>query len=338
MIILSNGLTPTADEGAVKIAVSLIRRIKQSRPDTTVVTYERQGPESDIHLNLNKFLLNRPLIRLIREKQEPVLYVPFPSRMLPAALRIFILSRFARYGLKTLVVMNGEMNGPARWLIRAGGSQILTVSRQTWEIYRTLIGNQAKYLKTGVDTVRFCPADAEKKAALRAKYGLPQDKPIVLHVGHMTPGRNVGKLLGISENWHIVLTVSTMTAAQQDVSLRQQLTAKPNLTLFDGFLPDIQELYQLADVYLFPVAEPGHCIDVPLSALEAAACGIPVAATPYGELTQLLNEPGFYPIETFEPHALEALLEQARREGISPRESVLDYEWEKTVSNLLLDI
>ena len=108
------------------------------------------------------------------------------------------------------------------------------------------------------------------------------------------------------------------------------------MTLIEDYVPQIQELYQLADVYLFPVTEAGNCIDVPLSALEAAACGIPVAAAPYGELKELLYKPGFYPIETFEPAALEALLEKAVREGISPRSGVLDYDWEKTVANLLL--
>lgn len=336
MIILSNGLTRTADEGALNIASSLIRRIKKARPETTVITYERQAEESDLHLPLNKFLLNRQLIRLIRGKKEPVLYVPFPTRILPAALRIFILSLFARRGLKVILVMNGEMDSLSAALIRASGAEILTVSRETYENYRQKIGNQASYMKTGVDTARFSPVSPEKKAVLREKYGLPSDKPIVLHVGHMTPGRNIGHLLNLPEKWQILLVVSTLTASAGDASLREAFLQRPNVALVETFVPDIQELYQLADVYLFPVTETGHCIDVPLSALEAAASGIPVAATPYGELRELLGKPGFYAIESFDPAALDSLLCRAAAQKLSPRESVLEYDWQQTVSNLLL--
>lgn len=334
MIILSNGLTCTADEGALNIASSLIRRIKRAEPDTTVITYERQAPESDLHLSLNKFLLNPELIRIIRQKGEPVFYVPFPTRMLPAALRIFVLSRYARRGLKVLLVMNGEMDSLSAWLIRASGAEVLTVSRQSYEAYREKIGLQARYVKTGVDTRRFCPVDLPRKTVLREKYGIPGHKNVVLHVGHLKPGRNIGKLLDLGENWHILLVVSTLTAAQGDQSLRQAFLERSNVTLLEDYLPDIQEIYQLADVYLFPVTESGNCIDLPLSALEAASCGIPVAATAYGELQELLDKPGFYPIETFEPTALETLLQKAVAQRISPRESVLGYDWEITVKEV----
>lgn len=336
MIVLSNGLTRVADEGALNIASSLIRRIKRARPETTVITYERQAEESDLHLPINKFLLNGRLIRLVRQKREPVFYVPFPTRMRPAALRIFILSRFARWGLKTLLVMNGELDSLSAWLIRLSGSQILTVSRQTWESYREKIGTQAVYVKTGVDTDRFCPVTPEQKAALREKYGIPEGKPVVLHVGHLREGRNIGCMLALPETWQVFLVVSSYMADSRDASFRQEFLEKSNVVLIEDYIPQIQELYQLADVYLFPVTESGNCIDVPLSALEAAACGIPVVATAYGELRELLDQPGIYPIRSMEPGELDALLQKAAREGISPRTSVLDYDWQLTVSNLLL--
>lgn len=336
MIILSNGLTRTADEGALNIASSLIRRIKRLRPDTTVITYERQAPESDLHLNLNKLLLNRSLLKLLRQRQEPVLYVPFPTRMLPAALRIFFLSLFARRGLRTLLVMHRELGALPALLMRLSGSEILTVSRQTWELYRKKIGSKAVYIKTGVDTTRFCPVPPEQKAALREKYGIPAEKPVVLHVGHLKEGRNIGQMLKLGEDWHILLVVSSYAAEEKDRALGRAFRERANVTLVDQFQPEIQELYQLADVYLFPVTEVGNCIDVPLSALEAAGCGIPVVATAYGELRELLDKPGFYSIASFEPEALEALLRKAAEEKISPRENVLEYDWEKTVKKVVI--
>lgn len=336
MIILSNCLTETTDEGSLKIANNLIKWIKKTAPETTVVSYERQSPMSDQHLKLNKLLLNEALIKLLRQKKEPVLYIPFPTRMLPAALRIFILSRFARWGLRTMIVMQGTMNKPAQWLIKVSGVQVMTVARPTWEVYQKLIGKRALRIKTGVDTKRFCPVDAAQKATLREKYDLPQNKPIVLHVGHMNAGRNIGHLLNVDEKWHVLLVVSTLKPEEQDEALRKRFAEKANVTLIDSYQPDIEELYQLADVYFFPVTDASHCIDVPLSALEAAACGIPVVTTDHGEMKELMGHTGFYPMSSFEPAALNALLQQAAEEGISPRQSVLEYDWNMAVKQTLM--
>lgn len=327
MIILSNCLTQTMDEGSLKVANNLIKWIKKSAPETLIVSYERQLPLSDRHLPINKLLLNKELIKLIKQRKEPVLYIPFPARMVPTALRIFILSRFARWGLQAMVIMQGTMNGIARWLIKASGAKVLTVSRQTWEVYRELIGDRAVYLKTGVDTERFCPVDATRKAALRKEYGIPQNVPVILHVGHMQTGRNIRHLLNMDQTWQVVLVTSTFAAEEQNTALRSELMQKSNIMLIDRYLTNIEQIYQLSDVYFFPVVDVGNCIDVPLSALEAAACGIPVVTTAYGEMKELIHKEGFYSIESFEPATLNALLQKAAAEGKSPRENVLEYDW-----------
>ena len=59
MIILSNCLTDTVDEGCRKVANSLIRRIKKTEPQTMVVSYESTSGLSDIHISLNKLMSKR---------------------------------------------------------------------------------------------------------------------------------------------------------------------------------------------------------------------------------------------------------------------------------------
>ena len=62
MLILTNGLTETADEGFLKVANSLVKRIKRKlQADAFVVTYDRESAISDKHLHLNKFLWNSEL-------------------------------------------------------------------------------------------------------------------------------------------------------------------------------------------------------------------------------------------------------------------------------------
>ena len=336
MIILSNCLTKTADEGCRKVACSLIGRIKKAQPKTTVVTYESGRGLGDMHLKVNKLMLSGKLFRLLKRKKEPLLYVPAPAKMRAAVIRIFLLSLFARWGLQVIMVMAFPLDRLSGFLLRKSGARVITLSRDAWEHYRKVIGDQAVYLKTGVDTEKFCPVDSRQKDALRKKYGIPPGKLVALHVGHLKTERNVEQLLKLDEKWHSVLAVSTLTAAEQNEELRRRLEESENITLIDWYLPNVEELYQLADVYLFPVVQTHKCIDIPLSALEAAACGIPVVTTPYGEMTELIGKPGFYQIESFEPAALNALIDTAVAEDTDPRKSVLEYDWKNAVQQALI--
>jgi len=335
MIILMNCLTDAPDEGGVKLANHLARVIKAARPNTTVVSYGKEARGCDVHIPVkNKLMMNGALARFLRGRKEEVLYFPAYTRMLDTAVHTFVISLFVRSGVKTVIAMHGPMNGLAKLLFRLSRAQIITLSDETNDIFRSVVGKRALQLKTGVDTSRFHPVSADKKAALRQKYGLPQDKPVVLHVGHMKVSRNIGVMQQLAADFHGLLVTSTMTAGEADAALREELLLQSNLTIIDTYQPRVEELYQLADVYLFPVTQARNCIDVPLSVLEAAACGIPVVGTDYGEMKALLGQPGFYPLKDFAPQAMNSLLRQAARESLSPREGVLAYDWQLALSQL----
>ncbi len=333
MIILTNCLTQAADEGCLKVAVSLVKRIKRARPETTVIGYDRESPLCDVFLPINKLMLNARLWKLLREKRQSVLFVPFSANMRSTALRTLVVSCYARGQVLLLQSMYSPMGKLAKLFMKLSGAKLICLSRDSCVYYKEKIGEKARYFRTGVDTTRFAPVTAEEKAALREKYGLPKEKPIVLHVGHLKAGRNIGQFLKLDSRYHGLLVVSTHDPSQQDVRLRQALSQKENLTLIDTFLPDIQEIYQLADVYLFPVVERKGCIDAPLSAMEAAACGIPVVATPFRELKTLLDRDGFYEITDFAE--LTALLQRAIGEQKNPRQAILPYDWNYAVETLL---
>lgn len=334
MIVLTNCLSQNADEGCLKVAVSLVNALKKQNPQTTVIGYERESECCDVFLPLNKLMLNRKLAGLLRKQKESVLFIPFSAKMRSTALRTFMISLFARKRVILLQSMFSPMGKLAKWLMKLSGAKLVCLSENSFQYYREHLGQQVCYLKAGVDTQRFAPGIQEEKRTLREKYGLPTDKVIVLHVGHLKAGRNIGQFQKLTEEFHGVLVISTHRPDQQDLALGEQLRQKENFTLVDGYQPNIQELYRLSDVYLFPVQHQKSCIDVPLSAMEAAACGIPVVTTAFGELETLLCQEGFYSIESFEPEALNAVLHKAAEEGKSPREAVLAYDWHNAAAQL----
>ena len=333
MVILTNCLTERADEGTRKVVRSLITRIKDRCPDTKIATYESGEGLGDRHFRLNKLLVSRSLSRYLH--REPVLYMPSPAKSLPLALRLWILSCSAKKGLSVLISMQFPVDRVSRFFMNRSKARILTLSQSACAYYRGCLSCSVEQLPAGVDTEKFQPATAEEKLQLRRKYRLDEKKPVVLHVGHLKPGRNVAQLLKLDSRFHAVLAVSTQTAQEQDRKLRQQLLQRQELTLIDSYLPHIEELYRLADVYLFPVEDPESCICLPLSVLEAAACGIPVVTTPFGQLQELVDRDGFYELKSFEPAALNAQLEQAMAEKKDPRPAVLEYDWSLAVDTLL---
>lgn len=336
MLILSNCLTERADEGCLKVANNLIKRLRKQLDGVTVASYGRRSPEADVHLKLNKLLLNCSLRAVIKKHSGQVLYVPFPARPIATALRVFVLSRYCKKGLKVLLTMNEPLGTVEKMLYRMSGAEYVVLSKTSWDFWAGIVGEErVTYLKTGVDTRKFCPVCDTRKKELKAKYGFDTERPVVLHVGHLNRGRNVAKLIEIAPAYQVLLVTSTLTKDEQDSALREELLEKPNIRIISDYIADIQEIYQLADVYFFPVLESGHCIDVPLSCLEAAACDLNVITTAYGEMREFKGKNGFFFLDSLEPERINEMIETALSHGEAhSREAVLDYDWENGISLL----
>ena len=55
MVVLSDCLTNKIDEGCLKVANSLAKRLKKAEPNTTIVSFSRRSDDSDNYMSLNKF-------------------------------------------------------------------------------------------------------------------------------------------------------------------------------------------------------------------------------------------------------------------------------------------
>ena len=334
MMILTNGLTDVVDEGFLKVANSLVKRIVQDNSGTMVVTYDRKSNMENLHLHLNKLLLNKKLFKTIRKANEPILYIPFPAKEWATALRVFILSLVCKKRVTVLFTMFCRCGFIGQLLFKLSGAHIVTLSKSTLPFYNKMVGEKrVSYLKTGVDTERFSPVSKEKKIELKKTYGFDPAKPVILHVGHLKYGRNVSQLMKLDSRYQAVFVASTLTKSEQDELLRQELLQCPNIKIIDEYQPNIQEIYQLSDVYFFPVVAEGNCIDIPLSCMEAAACNKPVVTTPYGEMVSFQGKDGFWFVDSFEAANLNQIIASAlASEKVNSREQVLEYDWKNAVA------
>ncbi len=336
MLILSNALTDVVDEGCVKIANNLVKRIKAADASTKVIAFDRQSDLADEHLTVNKLFINKKLLSKLKNNNSDVMYIPFPAKTFSNAFRVFVLSLFAGKNFRVVLSMTDGMSFFSKLLLKWSRARITVFSKRSFELYSKVVGEEnVDYLKVGVDTDKFVPVSKERANELKKDYGFDTDKKLVLHVGHLNRGRNVQQLKKLSEEYQVLLIASTQTKHEQDNALKDELISC-GVKIIDTYIPNIEQIYQMSDVYFFPVSELGNCIDVPLSCIEAAACNKPVVTTDFGEMRELVSKDGFYCIDSFDADALKAKLRDAlSEEPASARLSVLDYDWRFATEFLL---
>lgn len=165
---------------------------------------------------------------------------------------------------------------------------VLAQSSSTYRRFRDLNMNTAIFPISGVDVEKFVPVNRHEKMALRKKFGVPTDKIVFLHVGHIRSSRNVQVLADLQqlEGVQTVLVGSTSTAQEQD--LKDHLIDQGCIVI-SNFLPAIEEVYQLSDRYIFPIVDDNASIQMPLSVLEAMACNLPIITTRFGAIPDLFT-------------------------------------------------
>ncbi len=196
-------------------------------------------------------------------------------------------------------------------------------------------GIRSKALPLGVDDIKFSEQDRKRKELLRKQYGLDAKKTILIHVGHIRRSRNLEYLSQIKKRLpaiEIVLIGSTYNN-QQDKEVYETLKNE-GIVIFKDYVPDIENLYNLADYYIFPVIKKDAAIETPLSVLEAMACNLRVITTPFGSLPEIFNEDEcFHYIDTVEETI--KILHADRNISCNNREKVKLFTWDQVTSRLL---
>jgi UDP-glucose:(heptosyl)LPS alpha-1,3-glucosyltransferase len=191
-------------------------------------------------------------------------------------------------------------------------------------------------IQNGVDTDKFRPGARQSEArTLRARLEIADDQLVAAFVGSEWERKGLGPLieaLALAPGWTLVV------AGGGDRERYEQLADSIGVghaVRWLGVTRDVQIVYQLADAHVFPSRYEAF----PLVALEAAASGLPILATPVSGVRELIEdgESGF--LISQEPAVIaERLRDLAAdrtlraRLGHAARCSALEFSWERMVA------
>jgi glycosyltransferase involved in cell wall biosynthesis len=165
--------------------------------------------------------------------------------------------------------------------------EIIVLSEKELKYYKQL-SNKCVISSIGVDANKFSSIDSKTKIVLRKKLQLPIDKKIVLHVGHIKEGRNIRSVEKLQSLNYLVVIVGS-TTFKSDKALKDELETK-GFFFITEYLNNIEEYYQIADLYIFPVEDSKNAIEFPLSVFEAMSCNIPIISTEFGGIKNFIKE------------------------------------------------
>jgi len=318
-ICMLGDITGNIDEGMKSITYNLSKRLRR-RHNVLV---------------LNPLDFTSPKFWKVLKEFHPdiVHYIPGPS------FKSFALMKLISYFLKySTFVMSSPFPQLSKFSMRIipkmKPDMMIVQSKKHLDIFRKLGFNVHLVPLCGVDTEKFTPVKNDRKKKLRAKYGFDENTFLVLHVGHIKSGRNILSLKSLEgkDNTHLIIVGSTSTGIEKNIYKELK---RAGCTVITEYIPNLEEIYQLSDCYVFPVTSRTSSIVIPLSVLEAMSCNLPVITTKFGALTEYFPEvPGVYYIEhTDEIQRRLAELKSTNLQ-IMTREYVLQYDWDKIVKKL----
>jgi glycosyltransferase involved in cell wall biosynthesis len=318
--LVSNALDPPPDEGIKRTAHELASVFRQN--GAVVHAVEARAP-----LLERKLLIAPRVVSTLRSAQvRQVVYVPTQAATVGSLLRAKILRVLAGVDVAVVALQPRPLPRRSKVISRLlAPSVVLTPSAAVLDDVRRY-GWRARFIPPGVDHDRFAPVSAERKRELRLKHGIDERARVVLHVGHARPGRGLEWLEALPGGLCRIVVVGTSLGADRTVVSRLE---RAGVRVVDTYVSAVEELYQLADVYVFPVRNDEAAIAAPLSVLEAMASNLSVVTTRFGALPDLFTEgPAFAFADdpTSFGRAVRAMLE-LRADEVQTRELVSAYGW-----------
>lgn len=294
VLFITEYIDPPYDEGIKKTVYNLYLDLDKEYELRVICRYGFERNNINI-IHTNPLFFSRK-VKLIIENFNPdtIVYLPFQSSTFASYLRLKVLSLFAYKAKIILIALQPKtLNNWQQFLVKfmkpKFGLTPSPVLKDFWDKIKVkntlipLLTNRSifKPLESGMS-----------KSELRGKYNLPLDTIIISHMGHLNEGRNLRSLIPLQNSeFQIVIVFSSSTPldARGKSSLKEELLSS-GVIILDRYIERIEEIYQLSDIYIFPVMDKNGSIGMPLSILEARSCGVPVITSNYGSIRSFMKD------------------------------------------------
>lgn len=147
-----------------------------------------------------------------------------------------------------------------------------------------------RVIRNGVDHTLFKPPSAEQRRAARARFGLPEQAPVLGFVGRMSEEKRPLSFINIVASVMRKAPVAAFAVGDGPLAHQFDRNARHfSIKRFGKFAEhaELVDAYAAMDIFVLPSSVEG----LPLTVLEAQACGLVVAACDVGDVS-LLVRPG----------------------------------------------
>lgn len=294
VVLVTEYLNPPYDEGIKKTAYNLYLELEKKYELQVICRFGFEKDNINV-VNTNALYFSSKIKLIIKEfHPDSIVYLPFQSSTFASYLRLKVFSIYSKNSKIILIALQPK---PLKYwqsvLVQFIKPQIAFTPSPSLNAYWNKVGVKNQLIPLITDFSTFKPlnhtADQQK---LRVKYKLKTNDFIISHMGHLNEGRNLKTLIPLQKSGVQVIIVassSTPEDAKGNESLKNELL-NAGILIFDGYIDQIQEVYQLSDIYIFPVLMKNSSIGMPLSILEARSCGTPVISTNYGSVESFLGD------------------------------------------------
>ncbi len=293
VLFITEILNPPYDEGIKKTVYNLFLNLDENYELQVICRYGFH--KDNIHIvDTNPLFFSKKVKSIISKfKPDSLLYLPFQSSTFASYLRLKIISSFAKHSKINLIALQPKpLKKWQKWVVKHIKPEFALTPSPSLNKFWDQINVKNELIPLLTDLSIFRPLqDRKAKRALREKYGIPIDSFIVSHMGHLNEGRNLKSLFPLQKEGTQVVIVSSSSTPEDAIGtnlLRQEILDS-GILIIDRFIEHIEEIYQLSDLYIFPVVEENSSIGMPLSILEARACGVPVLTSEYGSVKHFLD-------------------------------------------------
>ena len=294
ILLVTEYLNPPYDEGIKKTVFNLFESLDENYHLRVICRYGFEKENVNV-IGTNRLFISRKIKHIISNfSPEILIYFPFASMTFASYLRFFILKKYSKNAKSIIFALQPKKmkNWQERIVNFIKPSVALSPSPQLIENWDKL-GWKSKFLPLYTDLEKFVLLPtSQSKSELRKRYNIPTNKYVISHMGHLNEGRNLESLIPLQNmGYQIVIVGSSSTPkdALGSDNLKQKLLDS-GIIILNKYIEKIEEIYQLSDLYVFPVVADCSSIGLPLSILEARACGIPVLTTKFGSVEGFLSD------------------------------------------------